>query len=126
MLDTVQKGQTPKATTPATTVPADRMGEYKQLLTEISYAEEKHQEIIAKFEETENIPPEIEDELDQKITKIAENLEIVRVNMKQLDNPNDDRQYTAMLKVVYCIYIDFYLNPKGSHIFPILIHQNSY
>ena len=102
MLDTVQKTQRGKVTTAGTTVAVDRMGEYKQLLSAISNAEEKQKQIVAKFQETENIPPGIEDALDQRIAEITEELERVRHTMRQVDNPNDDRQYTAMLKVVYC------------------------
>ena len=107
MLDTVQKTQRGKFTTAETTVAVDRMGEYKQLLSAISNAEEKQKQIVAKFQETENIPPEIEVSLDQRISQITEELERVSHNMRQVDNPSDDRQYTAMLKVVYCSCISF-------------------
>ena len=99
MLNTAQRTQRGKTTTSETTVSVERMEEYESIGSAIFEATQIYQDVLAKLEDTRDVPTEIQNAVRQSLKEISERLKTIDLDMKEVDNPNDSKQYSILLKV---------------------------
>ena len=99
MLNTAQRTQRGKTTTSETTVSVERMEEYESIGSAIFEATQIYQDVLAKLEDTRYVPTEIQNAVRQSLKEISERLKTIDLDMKEVDNPSDSKQYSILLKV---------------------------
>ena len=99
MLNTAQRTQRGKTTTSETTVSVERMEEYESIGSAIFEATQIYQDVLAKLEDTRDVPTEIQNAVRQSLKEISERLKTIDLDMKEVDNPSDNKQYSILLKV---------------------------
>ena len=99
MLNTAQRTQRGKTTTSETTVSVERMEEYESIGSAIFEATQIYQDVLAKLEDTRDVPTEIQNAVRQSLKEISERLKTIDLDMKEVDNPSDSKQYSILLKV---------------------------
>ena len=104
MLNTAQRTQRGKTTTSETTVSVERMEEYESIGSAIFEATQIYQDVLAKLEDTRDVPTEIQNTVRQRLKEISERLKTIDLDMKEVDNPSDNKQYSILLKVIIIEY----------------------